>query len=161
MKKEMYSALNEHINFEIESAYIYLQLSLIMEDKNYKGYAAWLRDHFHEELKHGDAFIKFMQERGQKPVLNDIKCHDYDITEPLQVAQLVYEHEQKVSQRIYKLTDTSRETGEYAVEIFLHSFVKEQTEEEDITRDILEKFTMAGNDMAAKLFLDRELGSIK
>ena len=61
---------------------------------------------------------------------------------------------------VKKQADSAAFEGEISTEASLGPF-KEQTEEEDITRDILEKFTMAGNDMAAKLFLDRELGSIK
>ena len=101
MDKRIIEALNEQINFELYSAYLYLGLSLAMEEQNYKGYAAWLSDHHEEELSHAKAFIDFMHKRGVKPTLHQIEIADAKQTEPLQVAKAVLEHEQKVSQRIY------------------------------------------------------------
>lgn len=154
-------ALNEQINFELYSGYLYLGLSLAMEDKNYKGYSKWLAEHYEEELSHAKDFIDFMHKRGVKPTLHQIEMADANYTEPLEVAKAVLEHEQKVSQRIYKIHDLAKQADDYATEIFMHQFIAEQTEEEDLTREIVDQFTLAGDNISARMIIDRELGSSK
>lgn len=157
MKQEMLNALNEHINFEMHSGYIYLQLALIMEENNYKGYATWLSNHYFEELNHAQLFIKYLQDRNQKPVLTNIECPQFNVKTPLEVAKLIYEHEQKVSSRIYGLTELARDLKDYASEVFLHTFIQEQTEEEDLTRDIVDKFELAADSIAAIMYVDANI----
>lgn len=161
MEPKVMEALNEQINFELYSGYLYLGLSLAMEDKNYKGYSKWLAEHYEEELSHAKDFIDFMHKRGVKPTLHQIEMADANYTEPLEVAKAVLEHEQKVSQRIYKIHDLAKQADDYATEIFMHQFIAEQTEEEDTTREIVDQFTLAGDNISARMIIDRELGSSK
>lgn len=161
MEQKVMEALNEQINFELYSGYLYLGLSLAMEDKNYKGYAKWLAEHYEEELSHAKDFIDFMHKRGVKPTLHQIEMADANYTEPLEVAKAVLEHEQKVSQRIYKIHDLAKQADDYATEIFMHQYIAEQTEEEDLTREIVDQFTLAGDNISARMIIDRELGSGK
>lgn len=158
MDQKILEALNDQINFELYSAYLYLGLSLAMEDKNYKGYSLWLAKHHEEELAHAKAFIDFMHKRGVKPTLHDIEMAEVNQCEPLEVAQAVLEHEQKVSQKIYEIHDLAKQADDYATEIFMHQFIAEQTEEEDITREIVDQFTLARDNISAKMMIDRELG---
>ena len=99
-----------------------------------------------------------MHKRGVKPTLHQIEIADAKQTEPLQVAKAVLEHEQKVSQRIYKIHDLAKQADDYATEIFMHQFIAEQTEEEDITREIVDQFTLAHDNISARMIIDRELG---
>ena len=158
MDKKVLTALNEQINFELYSGYLYLSLSLAMEEKNYKGYAKWLATHYQEELDHAKAFIDYMHKRGVRPTLHNIEMTEVTVKEPLEVAKLVLEHEQKVSQRIYNIHDVAKQAHDYSTEIFMHQFIEEQTEEEDITREIVDQFTLAGKEIAARMVIDRELG---
>lgn len=160
MEKTVFDAMNEHINYEYYSAYIYLALSIQMEKNNYKGFAKWLEKHYEEELGHAKDFINFMIKRDQSPVLLDIKMENFDhITSPLEVAEKIYAHEQTVTTSIYKLHDTAKKADDYATEIFMHQYIAEQTEEEDITKDIVDRFTLAGDDMGARVQIDRILES--
>ena len=59
--------------------------------------------------------------------------------------------------RIYKIHDISKKADDYATEIFMHQFISEQIEEEDITKEIFDSFTLAGDSVAAKLAVDRSL----
>lgn len=161
MDQKLMDALNEQINFELYSAYLYLGLSLAMEDMNYKGYSVWLADHHDEELSHAKAFIDFMHKRGVKPTLHNIEMAEVTQTKPLEVAKVVLEHEQKVSQRIYKIHDVAKQSDDYATEIFMHQFIEEQTEEENVTREIVDQFTLAGENISAQMIIDRELGGKK
>ena len=158
MDKKVLTALNEQINFELYSGYLYLSLSLAMEENNYKGYAKWLAAQYQEELDHAKAFIDYMHKRGVRPTLHNIEMTEVTAKEPLDVAKLVLEHEQKVSQRIYNIHDVAKQAHDYSTEIFMHQFIEEQTEEEDITREIVDQFTLAGKEIAARMVIDRELG---
>lgn len=158
MEKTVFDAMNEHINYEFYSGYIYLSLAIQMEKKNYKGFAKWLVKHYEEELRHAKDFIDFMIKRDQSPVLLDIKMENFeDISEPLEVAKKIYSHEQSVTQTIYKLHDMAKKADDYATEIFMHKYIAEQTEEEDITKNIVDMFTLAGDDIGARVQMDRHL----
>lgn len=159
MKKEVLNALNEQINFELYSGYIYLNLSIAMEKENYKGYAKWLANHYKEELAHADQFIEFIQKRDAKPELMTIEMKNFDVKEPLEVAKIILDHENKVTERIYKIHDVAKKSDDYATEIFMHQFINEQIEEEELALDIVDNFTLAGDNIAAKITIDRELGS--
>lgn len=159
MKKEVLNALNEQINFELYSGYIYLNLSIAMERENYKGYAKWLANHYKEELAHADQFIEFIQKRDAKPELMTIEMKNFDVKEPLEVAKIILDHENKVTERIYKIHDVAKKSDDYATEIFMHQFINEQIEEEELALDIVDNFTLAKDNIAAKITIDRELGS--
>lgn len=159
MKKEVLNALNEQINFELYSGYIYLNLSIAMERENYKGYAKWLANHYKEELAHADQFIEFIQKRDAKPELMPIEMKNFDVKEPLEVAKIILDHENKVTERIYKIHDVAKKSDDYATEIFMHQFINEQIEEEELALDIVDNFTLAKDNIAAKITIDRELGS--
>lgn len=158
MDQNIIDALNEQINFELYSAYLYLGLSLAMEDNNYKGYSKWLSKHHEEELAHAKDFIDYMHKRGVKPTLHQIEMAEVSQSEPLEVAEVVLEHEQKVSKRIYKIHDLAKQADDYATEIFMHHYIAEQTEEENLTREIVDQFTLAGDNISAKMIIDRSLG---
>ncbi len=159
MKKEVLQALNDQINFELYSGYIYLNLSIAMERENYKGYAKWLANHYKEELVHADQFIEFIQKRDAKPELMPIEMKDFTVKEPLEVAKIILDHEKKVTEKIYKIHDIAKKNDDYATEIFMHQFISEQIEEEELALDIVDNFTLAGDNIAAKITIDRELGA--
>lgn len=159
MNQEVLDALNEQINFELYSGYIYLNLSILMERENYKGYAMWLSNHYKEELQHAEQFIEFIQKRDATPKLMDIEMKAFDVKEPLEVAKIILEHEKKVTERIYKIHDVAKKNNDYASEIFMHQFINEQIEEEELALDIVDSFTLANDNIAAKITIDRELGN--
>lgn len=149
--------LNDQINFEQYSGFIYLSLSLAMEQANYKGYASWLNDHYKEELDHAQQFIDFMHKRDLTPALNHIKVERFDVKNPLEVAKIVLEHEKKVTERIYQIHDVAKQEHDYATEIFMHQFIQEQIEEEATAREIVDLFTLADDSIGARMQVDREL----
>lgn len=161
MRPDVLAAMNDQINLEISSAYLYLSMALQMEDQNYKGYATFLERHFDEELQHAKAFMAFVQKRDAKPELADIKAIPCNITEPLELAKAVLAHEQKVTDSITKLHDLAIECKDYPTQIFLQDFIKEQTEEEDLALSIINKFTFAGTSTSAKYAVDKELFTIE
>lgn len=161
MNNEVLKAMEEQINYEMYSGYVYLKLSLLMEKLNYKGYAYWLKSQYKEEFEHAEDFISFLQKRDSTPELSNIAVEDLSFDTPMQVAEFVLGHEQKVTNRIYQLHDIAKKNNDYATEIFLHSFISEQIQEENVAQDIVDKFTFAGDSTAACYAVDRELGCKK
>lgn len=159
MEASVTKAMNEQINFEMSSAYLYLNMSLAMHEKNYKGYASWLFKQYMEELAHAAEFIEFMQKRDATVTLADIPVTPVSVSDPLEAANAVLAHERKVTQAIYQLHDTAKNANDYATEIFLHSFISEQIQEEDVAQDIIDKFTFASDSTGARMSVDRELGT--
>lgn len=155
--EQVLKEMNEQINLEIYSGYLYLALSIQMEKENYKGYSKWLLRHFEEELSHAKDFIAYLQKRNAAATLLDIKAENIDVKEPLEVAKMVLEHEKKVTASIYKLHDIAKKNDDYATEIFMHEYINEQIEEEDTAQTIIDKFTFAGESTAAKYAVDKEL----
>lgn len=157
MEQAVIDAMNEQINFEMYSGYVYLQMSLLMEKENYKGYSDWLFKQYKEEFKHAEDFMRFLQKRDVTPTLKPIEAPKLSIRGPLNIAKMALEHEKKVTGRIYKLHDLAKKNDDYATEIFMHSYISEQIEEEDIAKNIVDKFTLAGDSTAACYAVDREL----
>lgn len=155
--EQVLKEMNEQINLEIYSGYLYLALSIQMEKENYKGYSKWLLRHFEEELSHAKDFIAYLQKRNSAATLLDIKAESIEVKEPLEVAKMVLEHEKKVTASIYKLHDIAKKNDDYATEIFMHEYINEQIEEEDTAQTIIDKFTFAGESTAAKYAVDKEL----
>lgn len=157
MNQELIQAMNDQINLEMYSGYLYLTLSIQMEKMNYKGYSKWLESHYEEEFSHAKDFIHFMQKRNISATLENIKAEQCDVTEPIEIAKLVLDHEKKVTAQINALHDIAKSNNDYATEIFMHQYIQEQIEEEYIAQDIIDKFNFAGDSIAAKYSVDREL----
>lgn len=157
MNETLFNEMNKQINFELHSGYLYLAMSLKMQAANFKGYSNWLYKQYEEEFEHARQFIEFLQKRDMEPQLSAIELEVLEHTHPLQIAKVALEHERKVTDRIYKLHDLAKQCKDYATEIFLHSFISEQIEEEDNAQDIIDKFTFAGQSTSALYVVDREL----
>ena len=72
MNKKMYEQLNKQIAEEFKSAYIYLAMASDFESKAMLGMSAWMEAQAKEEMVHGMKIYKYLQERGEKPVLGVI-----------------------------------------------------------------------------------------
>ncbi|WP_164995898.1 ferritin [Miniphocaeibacter massiliensis] len=154
MEQKVIDKMNEQINFEMYSGFIYLNTALKMEKLNYKGYSSFLFNHYKEEMKHAEDFINFLVKRDVTPTLMDVKMEEVNVKTPLEAAKLILEHERKVSKKIYELHDIAKENGDYASEIFLHSYINEQIEEEDLAKENLDLFTLADNNISATISVD-------
>ncbi len=159
VSKKIVAALNEHINLEIYSGYLYLAMSIKTHEENYKGYSSWLFKQYEEELGHSHDFIHFMQQRDMTVELKPVKAEPITEKDPLKIAKMVLEHERNVTKSIYQLHDLAKQENDYATEIFMHKYINEQIQEEDTAQDIIDKFTFAGDSTSAKYSIDKELST--
>ena len=140
---------------------MYLAMSMYLEDKNFKGMAHWLKVQYEEERAHAFRLAKFMQERGVKPELLQIDAPPAEYGTPLEVFTKALEHEQYVTSRIHSMYEVAVKEKDYAAMTHLHWFIDEQVEEEDQTREIVDKLTMVGDNMNGLFVIDGQLGARK
>jgi ferritin len=158
LHEKVEQALNDQLNYEIYSAYVYYAMAAYLESIDLPGFANWMQIQVREELTHADRFFRFIMERDGRVRLAAVQEPAFEWDSPLDAFQTAYEHECGVSERIHRLVDLSREHRDHAVEHFLAWFVNEQVEEEASTKAIVQQLKRMGDDGHSLFFVDRELG---
>jgi ferritin len=157
IKKKVQEALNEQINAELYSSYLYLSMAAKFENMSLEGFAHWMTIQAQEELSHAMKLYDYVNERGGRVYLKGIEEPPREWKSTLDVFEAVYNHEQKVTSLINKLVDLSIKEKDHATTNFLQWFVKEQVEEEASADSILQKVKLVGSGDGIFL-LDKELG---
>lgn len=159
LSKKMLSQMNDQIQAELYSAYLYLSMALYCESENLKGFASWLRVQYAEETEHAMKFVGFIEERGGEVALQAIEAPPVKFGSMLKLFEEVQGHEKKITALINKLYETALEEKDYASQIFLQWFINEQVEEEANAAQIVATLKMMGDKSPGSLFyLNKELG---
>jgi ferritin len=158
LKRNIEDALNEQLNAELYSGYLYLAMSAWFQSINLGGFASWMRIQAQEELIHAVKFYDYIHERGGRVTLKAIAASPSEWDSSLAAFEAAYAHEQKVTGLINALVDRAREEKDHATEIFLQWFVTEQVEEEDSANEVVQKIRLMGDAAGGLFMLDRELG---
>ena len=156
---KMQDAINDQINYEIYSAYIYLSMSAYYQSINLPGFANWMHIQAQEEMFHAMKFYGFINERGGRVKLTTIAGPETEWENPLAPFKDALEHEEKVTTRINNLVNMAIEERDHASNIFLQWFITEQVEEEANAEAIIRQLILIGNDKSALFMIDRELGA--
>ncbi len=155
---KMEAALNEQVNAELWSAYLYLSMSYDMDDKGFPGMAAWFAHQAEEEFEHASRFMKFIGDTNGKVLLKPIAEVRQEWNSPKDAFEDTLMHEKIVTGKIYKLMDQAIELKDYPTQSMLKWFVDEQVEEEDTARKYLDALKVIENDPAAMYMFDKKLG---
>ncbi len=158
ISKVMQDALNEQINAELYSAYLYLAMAAEFEANNLKGMASWMEAQAKEETEHAKRLYAFVNDRGGRVTLKAIDAPPAEFKSPAAAFQAAYEHEQKVTAMIHNLVDVARSEKDKAAEVMLAWFVDEQVEEEASTSEIAEKLKMIKESANGLFMMDNALG---
>ncbi len=97
LPKKLQDAINQQINHEIYSSYLYLGMSAHFESVNLPGFAGWMKVQSEEETEHGMKFFNYVFERGGKVILDAIEKPPADYKTPIDVMKKVLEHEKMVT----------------------------------------------------------------
>ncbi len=159
ISKKLHDAINEQINAELWSAYLYLSMSLDAEDKGLKGVANWFFIQFREEQDHARIFMNYLNSQGAKVVLKPIAKVDTKWKTPLDMFKKTLEHEKVVTSLIHNLAVIAHEDMDFASINRLNWFVDEQVEEEENARELIDSFEMAGDNKYGVYQLDKELAA--
>ncbi|HEX5839032.1 MAG TPA: ferritin [Anaerolineales bacterium] len=155
--KAMQDAMNEQINKEFFSSYLYLSMAAYFEDKNLTGFAHWMRLQADEEREHAMKFYNYILDAGGHVHLKAIDAPETDWKSNLQVAEQVAEHEAKVTASIHDLYALALEEKDYAAQVMLHWFISEQVEEEKNAAELVAKLKLIEERGTAVLMLDHRL----
>lgn len=158
ISKTMQDAMNEQINKELFSSYLYLSMAAYFEDRNLPGFAHWMRVQEAEERAHAMKFYEHILERGGKVVLKAIDAPKTEWKSPLEVAEEVAEHEAKVTASIYALYELAQKEKDYPAQVMLQWFITEQVEEEKNAAEIVANLKLIEERGTAVLMLDHRLG---
>jgi len=157
LKEKIQKTLNQQVNAELYSSYLYLSMASYFESINLKGFANWMRVQTQEELVHAMKFYDFIIERGGTTLLSSIEGPPTEWPSPLAVFEHAYEHEQKVTGLINDLVDLAIAEQDHATNNFLQWFVAEQVEEEASADEVVQKIKLMGDASGGLFMLDREL----
>ncbi len=155
--KAMQDAMNEQINKELYSSYLYLSMAAYFEDKNLMGFAHWMRLQADEEREHAMKFYDFILDRGGRVYLKGIDGPKTDWKSNLEVAEEVAAHEGKVTGSINDLYALALKENDYASQVMLQWFISEQVEEEKNAAELVAKLKLIEDKGTAVLMLDHRL----
>lgn len=158
LNKKVEAAMNDQLQNELQSAYVYLGMSAYCESQSLPGMATWLRNQFEEEQLHAMKFYNFILDREGQVTLKQLDAAPTDYGSPLQVFETALEHEKKVTADINDLYDLANKEHDFASQAWLDWFAQEQVEEEKTVGQIVDDLKRVSNGNGLYM-LDRELGS--
>lgn len=157
ISSKMSSAINQQINREFFSAYLYLAMANDAMDKGFKGASNWFHLQFNEEQEHALKFAHYLQDQGVKVELKAIEAPKTlwaDITEMFDEALA---HEKKVTAWINEIMELAVIEKDHATQSMLKWFIDEQVEEEANVSDVLWMLKMASKSNGALFMADKTL----
>jgi ferritin len=158
LSKKLESALNDQLNAELFSSYLYLSMEAYFESLGLTGFSHWMRLQAQEELMHGLKFYDHINERGGRVILKAIATPEKDWKSPLHVFEAALKHEQKVTDLIDDLMNLALDAKDHASQIFLQWFVTEQVEELASAGAVVDKLKLVGDSPNGLFLMDQELG---
>lgn len=159
--KAVQDAMNEQINKELFSSYLYLSMAAYFEQKNLPGFANWMRIQSDEEREHAMKFYEFILETGGKVTLKAIDAPKTEWKSALEVAEEVAAHEAKVTASIHSLYELAQKEKDYPAQMMLQWFITEQVEEEKNATELVANLKLIEERGTAVLMLDHRLAKRK
>ena len=157
LSENVQGALNDQMNAELYSSYLYLSMSSYFSEANLEGFAHWMYYQAQEELMHAMKFYAFVIQRGGRVILGAIETPPQEWESPEAVFEATLNHERKVTGLINALMETAMDAKDHATQIFLQWFVSEQVEEEETADGILQRLKLLQGTKEGLYMLDREL----
>lgn len=159
LHKEIEKALNDQINAEMWSAYLYLSMAAFCHSNGNPGMGKWFEVQFQEEQDHAKILFNYVISRGGNVTLSQIDAVPTTWKSILDVFEETLAHEQKVTALINNLFALTTAGNDYATQSMLKWFVDEQVEEEETAQTIIDNLRMIKDNGYGLYMLDKELGS--
>ena len=159
LSSKLHTAINEQINAELWSAYLYLSMSLDAETKGLKGVANWFYVQWLEEQDHARILMNYLNSRDAKVVLKPIAEVRTEWNSVLEMFQETLKHEKVVTGLINNLAAIAHEDRDFASSNMLVWFIDEQIEEEESAREMIFASESVESDKYGMYQLDKELAT--
>jgi ferritin len=154
----MQQAMNDQIGREFGAAHLYLAMSAWFAERNYDGFAKWMRIQSREESAHAMKLFDYLLDRGGRVALQAVPQPKAPWKTPLQVFAAAARHEAEVSSSIHQLYEKATREKDYSTQVMLQWFLTEQVEEEKTSAAIVDRLRLIGDSPSGLLLLDRALG---
>jgi len=159
MNEKVAALLNQQINKELYSAYLYLDMANYYKELDLDGFGNWYTIQAQEERDHAMLFLQYMQNNGLKVTLEAVDKPDKVFSSPLDPLLAGLEHEKYVTSLINDIYDAAYAVKDFRTMQFLDWFVKEQGEEEQNADSLIKKYQLFGSDPKGLYLLNQELGA--
>ena len=159
MDRKVADLLNQQVNKEFYSAYLYLDMANYYIDLDLDGFGNWYTIQAQEERDHAMLFVQYLQNNGEKVTLEAIDKPDKVFETPLDPLVAAAEHERDVTDLIHKIYEAAYEVKDFRTMQFLDWFVKEQGEEEKNADGMVRKYQLFGSDAKSLYLLNQELAA--
>lgn len=158
LKQSIEDRLNDQIQIELQSAYVYYAMAAYFESTNLSGLANWMIVQAQEEIGHAHRIFDYVNDRGGRARLAAIDAPQESWDSPLAAIEDAYNHECAVSEKINECVALANSENDQMTHTFLQWFVSEQIEEEATADDLVHKLKRIGDDASGLFLLDNELG---
>jgi len=159
LKDNIAKMINDQLNYELYSAYIYYSMSSYADSKGLKGIAHWLKIQALEESAHAEKFSRYLNDRGSRVELQAIPAPRRDWNDLEEMFNEALHHEYSVSERVSNITHTAFEERDHATYNFMQWFVGEQVEEEATFTEVLDKMKLVAKSAEGTFILDKDMGT--
>ena len=159
LSSNLYKAINEQINAEMWSAYLYLSMSMDCQAKGYNGIANWFYVQFQEEQAHARIFMNYLNSVDAKVELLPIAEVRTSWDSVLDMFKQTLEHEKKVTAMINNIAAIANADKDYAAINRINWFVDEQVEEEESAREMITTFEAVECNKYGMYMIDKELAA--
>ena len=159
MNERVHKLLNEQINKEFYSAYLYLDFSNYFKARGLDGFANWYKIQAEEERDHAMLFYTYLQNESMPVTLFAIAKPDKEFASHMEVLQAGLNHEIYVTSLINEIYAAAYDVRDFRTMQFLDWFVKEQGEEETNATDLITKMELFGSDPRGLYLLNQELAA--
>ena len=126
LDKKKVELLNQQVNKEFYSAYLYLDFSNFYYGHGLDGFGNWYKIQAQEERDHAMLFIQYLQNNGERVELDAIGKPDVVLESAKAVLAEGLKHEQYVTGLIHNIYDAAYTVKDFRTMQFLDWFVKEQ-----------------------------------
>ena len=159
MDKKLAELLNQQVNKEFYSAYLYLDMSNYYADQDLDGFANWYKIQAQEERDHALLFMEYLQNNNESVTLEAIEKPDKVFNTLMDPLEAGAEHERYVTSLINDIYAVAYELKDFRTMQFLDWFVKEQGEEEKTADSLIKKYKLFGDDPKGLYLLNQELAA--
>ncbi len=159
MNPYVIEAVNRQIKTEFEAGFMYLAFSVNLYAYGLPGMSHWMREQYREECGHALRLISHLNQRNAPVQIPTVSHPEYVWERPLDLFRLSLENEQRITSAIHDLLELCIREKDYATQVLLWDYVKEQVEEEHQVEEISRQMMLCGSNAEALLGLDAHLSA--
>ncbi len=159
MEKKIADMINDQVNKELYSAYLYLDFANYYADEGLDGFANWYEVQAKEERDHAFMLRRYLINNGVRVTFDAIAKPDKKFANHLAPLEEGLKHEKYVTSLITAIYAEAFKAKDFRTMQFLDWFVKEQGEEETNADDLIKKMKLFGSDAKGLYSLNQELAA--